>query len=107
MRIDELAQRTGVSRRTLETYESRGLLYAGDAVNPDAAEESVERVHEIRRLIHNGYSLERIASELERDAAGARRLAMPDARAFPELLIEPSRDVALAAIEECYVMNRP
>jgi hypothetical protein len=64
-------------------------------------------VHEIKRLIQNGYSLGRIVSELERDAAGARRLAMPDARAFPELLIEPSRDVALAAIEECYVTAHP
>jgi DNA-binding transcriptional MerR regulator len=106
MRIDELAQRTGVSRRTLETYESRGLLYAGDGMSADAADESVERVHEIKRLIQNGYSLERIVAELERDATGARRLAMPDARAFPELLIEPSRDVALAAIEERYATGR-
>jgi DNA-binding transcriptional MerR regulator len=100
MQIDDLAEKTGVSRGTLTTYESRGLLRAGDTVTADA--ESVERVHKIRSLVNSGYSLERIAAELQRDATGVRRPVMPDARAFPELLREPSLETALACIAERY-----
>ncbi len=81
-------------------YESRGLLRAGDAVTPDAA--SIERVREIRRLVQAGYSLERIAAEITRDATGVRRPTMPDARAFAERIHAASVDLGLACIEEQY-----
>ncbi|MFG2071404.1 DNA-binding transcriptional regulator, MerR family [Nonomuraea maritima] len=60
MRIGELAERTGVSTRSLRYYEEQGLLHSLRSSNGyrDYGEESVRLVSEIRALLGIGFSLE-------------------------------------------------
>ncbi|WP_017595751.1 MerR family transcriptional regulator [Nocardiopsis potens] len=60
MRIGELAERSGVSTRTLRYYESRGLLPARRAVNGHRVygDGDLRLVREIRTLQDVGFSLE-------------------------------------------------
>ncbi|MEO3802432.1 MerR family transcriptional regulator [Nonomuraea sp. B1E8] len=60
MRIGELAERTGVSPRSLRYYEQHGLLSARRAANGyrDYGEEDVRLVAEIRALLSVGFTLE-------------------------------------------------
>ncbi|TDD19564.1 MerR family transcriptional regulator [Nonomuraea diastatica] len=60
MRIGELAERTGVSPRSLRYYEKHGLLSARRAANGyrDYGEEDVRLVSEIRALLSVGFTLE-------------------------------------------------
>ncbi|MEU7860670.1 MerR family transcriptional regulator [Nonomuraea sp. NPDC049141] len=74
MRIGELAQRTGVSERSLRYYEQQGLLTAertpgGHRDFPDSA---VDRVIRIQELFAAGLHSEKIARLLPcmRDADG-------------------------------------
>ncbi|MEU5864700.1 MULTISPECIES: MerR family transcriptional regulator [unclassified Nonomuraea] len=60
MRIGELAERTGVSTRSLRYYEQHGLLSARRGPNGyrEYAEEDVKLVSEIRSLLSVGFTLE-------------------------------------------------
>ncbi|SFC42720.1 MerR family transcriptional regulator [Streptomyces aidingensis] len=60
MRIGELAQRTGVSTRTLRYYESRGLIPARRAVNGYRVygDDDLRLVEQIRTLVDLGFGLE-------------------------------------------------
>ncbi|MFC0040613.1 MerR family transcriptional regulator [Actinomadura rayongensis] len=60
MRIGELAERAGVSARTLRYYESRGLLPARRAVNGYRVygDEDLRLVEQIRTLQDFGFGLE-------------------------------------------------
>ncbi|MEV0352159.1 MerR family transcriptional regulator [Nonomuraea sp. NPDC050680] len=60
MRIGELAERTGVSTRSLRYYEEHGLLTARRGSNGyrDYAEEDIKLVSEIRALLSVGFTLE-------------------------------------------------
>ncbi|MFI7423337.1 MerR family transcriptional regulator [Nonomuraea sp. NPDC049684] len=60
MRIGELAERTGVSTRSLRYYEQHGLLSARRGPNGyrEYAEEDVKLVAEIRSLLSVGFTLE-------------------------------------------------
>ncbi|WP_049560747.1 MerR family transcriptional regulator [Nonomuraea sp. SBT364] len=60
MRIGELAERTGVSTRSLRYYEQQGLLSARRAANGyrDYSEDDVKLVSEIRMLLSVGLTLE-------------------------------------------------
>jgi DNA-binding transcriptional MerR regulator len=60
MRIGELAERTGVSTRSLRYYEQHGLLKARRGPNGyrHYTEEDVKLVSEIRALLAIGFTLE-------------------------------------------------
>ncbi|MFI7702938.1 MerR family transcriptional regulator [Nonomuraea sp. NPDC049480] len=60
MRIGELAERTGVSTRSLRYYEQHGLLEARRGSNGyrQYSEEDVKLVSEIRALLAVGFTLE-------------------------------------------------
>ncbi|MFI1017564.1 MerR family transcriptional regulator [Streptomyces sp. NPDC020965] len=60
MRIGELAERAGVSTRTLRYYESRGLLPARRAVNGYRVygDDDLRLVAQIRTLQESGFGLE-------------------------------------------------
>ncbi|MER6944370.1 MerR family transcriptional regulator [Nonomuraea sp. NPDC000554] len=60
MRIGELAERAGVSTRSLRYYEQHGLLTARRGPNGyrEYAEEDVRLVSEIRALLAVGFTLE-------------------------------------------------
>lgn len=60
MRIGELAERTGVSTRSLRYYEKHGLLHARRASNGyrTYTEDDVRLVSEIRALLQIGFTLE-------------------------------------------------
>ncbi|MGP3922993.1 MerR family transcriptional regulator [Streptomyces sp. 8N616] len=60
MRIGELAERAGVSTRTLRYYESRGLLPARRAVNGYRVygDDDLRLVEQIRTLQDFGFGLE-------------------------------------------------
>jgi DNA-binding transcriptional MerR regulator len=63
MRIGELSQKTGASVRSLRHYEAAGLIQAARASNSyrEFGMESIERVRQIQRLLHNGCTLEEVA----------------------------------------------
>ncbi|MFE3452694.1 MerR family transcriptional regulator [Nonomuraea sp. NPDC059194] len=60
MRIGELAERTGVSARSLRYYEQHGLLSARREANGyrEYSAEDVKLVSEIRSLLTVGFTLE-------------------------------------------------
>jgi DNA-binding transcriptional MerR regulator len=60
MRIGELAERTGVSTRSLRYYEQHGLLSARRGANGyrEYAEDDIKLVSEIRSLLSVGFTLE-------------------------------------------------
>ncbi|WKX68689.1 MerR family transcriptional regulator [Streptomyces sp. XD-27] len=60
MRIGELAERTGVSTRSLRYYEAQGLLRARRAANGyrEYGDEDLRMVREIRSLLDLGFGLE-------------------------------------------------
>lgn len=87
MRIGELAERTGVSERSLRYYEQQGLL-ASDRTpggHRDYPERAVDRVILIQELLAAGLSSKKIARILPcmRDADGG-----PNEYATPALVEE-------------------
>ncbi|ONK12699.1 MerR family transcriptional regulator [Streptomyces sp. MP131-18] len=60
MRIGELAERAGVSSRSLRYYEAQGLLPARRTANGyrEYGEEDLRMVREIRTLLDLGFALE-------------------------------------------------
>jgi len=85
MRIGELAQRTGVSERSLRYYEREGLLTSERTPggHRQYAERAVDRVIRIQELYAAGLSSKKIAELLPciRDEDGG-----PSARATPQLV---------------------
>lgn len=72
MRIGELAERTGVSRRSLRYYERHGLVHANRSANGWRVydEVAVARVSNVRDLLAAGLRVEdvrRLAPCLQRD----------------------------------------
>lgn len=67
MRIGELAERAGVSTRSLRYYEAQGLLRARRAANGyrDYGDEDLRIVREIRSLLDLGFGLEEIRPFVE------------------------------------------
>lgn len=67
MRIGELAERTGVSRRSLRYYEQEGMITARRAANGyrEYDELAAVRAANIRDLVHAGLTLDDIRPSLE------------------------------------------
>ncbi|BDT93547.1 MULTISPECIES: MerR family transcriptional regulator [Nocardia] len=87
MRIGELAERTGVSERSLRYYEQQGML-ASDRTpggHRDYPERAVDRVIHIQELLAAGLTSKKIARILPcmRDADGG-----PNEYATPALVAE-------------------
>ncbi|WP_174188668.1 MerR family transcriptional regulator [Nocardia barduliensis] len=87
MRIGELAERTGVSERSLRYYEQQGML-ASDRTpggHRDYPERAVDRVIHIQELLAAGLTSKKIARILPcmRDADGG-----PSESATPALVAE-------------------
>ncbi|MGW0252327.1 MerR family transcriptional regulator [Nocardia goodfellowii] len=83
MRIGELAQRTGVSERSLRYYEQQGLLTADrtSGGHRDYPERAVDRVIHIQELFAAGLNSKKIAQLLPcmRDSdGGANEYATPE-----------------------------
>lgn len=91
MRIGRLAQRTGVSERSLRYYEKQGLLTAERTPggHREFGEWAVDRVIRIQALFAAGLNSTRIAELLPclRDADGG-----PSERATPLLVAELTRE---------------
>ncbi|MCC3327600.1 MerR family transcriptional regulator [Nocardia abscessus] len=87
MRIGELAERTGVSERSLRYYEEQGMLAAERTPggHRDYPERAVDRVIHIQELLAAGLTSKRIARLLPcmRDADGG-----PNEYATPALVTE-------------------
>jgi DNA-binding transcriptional MerR regulator len=87
MRIGELAQRTGVSERSLRYYEQQGLLRAGRTPggHREYPEQAVDRVIRIQELFAAGLHSKKIAQLLPcmRDADGG-----PSEIATPKLVTD-------------------
>ena len=64
MQVGELAERAGVSVRSIRHYEGAGLLQAARRPNGyrEFDERAVERVRTIRDLIDTGFTVEEITS---------------------------------------------
>ncbi|MFI7482619.1 MerR family transcriptional regulator [Kocuria sp. M1R5S2] len=89
MQIGELAERTGLSLRTIRHYDEVGLLPASrtDGGFRVYTERDVERLLHIRRMKPLGFSLEEMADVLEllgADDPDPQRLAHHLERARPE-----------------------
>ncbi|WP_027345027.1 MerR family transcriptional regulator [Hamadaea tsunoensis] len=87
MRIGELAQRSGVSQRSLRYYEAQGLLTAPRTPggHRDYGEWAIDRVVRIQMLFAAGLHSQKIAQLLPcmKDADGT-----PNERATPKLVAE-------------------
>ncbi|MGY1977443.1 MerR family transcriptional regulator [Nocardia gipuzkoensis] len=87
MRIGELAERTGVSERSLRYYEEQGMLASERTPggHRDYPERAVDRVIHIQELLAAGLTSKKIARILPcmRDADGG-----PNENATPALVTE-------------------
>jgi DNA-binding transcriptional MerR regulator len=106
MRIGELAERTGTSRRLLRYYEERGLIASTRCANGyrDYDERLVDRVLQIRGLLDAGLPT-RIIKQILPCLDKPRAIYFPDAT--PEMLatLEQERDRMTARVA-CLTRNR-
>ncbi|MBZ4318925.1 MerR family transcriptional regulator [Streptomyces huiliensis] len=106
MRIGELAERTGTSRRLLRYYEEQGLIAAGRSANGyrEYDERFVDRVLQIRGLLDAGLPT-RIIKQILPCLDKPRNIYFSDAT--PEMLgtLERERDRMSARIQ-CLERNR-
>ena len=106
MRIGELSERTGTSRRLLRYYEERGLIASTRSPNGyrEYDERFVDRVLQIRGLLDAGLPT-RIIKQILPCLDKPRAIHFPDAT--PEMLatLERERD-RMAARVECLARNR-
>ena len=106
MRIGELAERTGTSRRLLRYYEEQGLIVADRAPNGYRAysEATVDRVLQVRGLLDAGLPT-RIIKQILPCLDQSRAIHFPDAT--PEMLatLEAERD-RMTRRAECLLRNR-
>ena len=95
MRIGELAQRTGVSARSLRHYEAQGLLSADRSANDyrDYGEDAVEVVRRIRWLLAAGLPTAAIRDVLPCTHAGRLRVDPCD-------VVKATMHTQLARIDE-------
>ncbi|KUF15523.1 MerR family transcriptional regulator [Streptomyces silvensis] len=106
MRIGELSERTGTSRRLLRYYEEQGLIVAGRAANGyrDYDEFSVDRVVQIRGLLDAGLPT-RIIKQILPCLDKPRAIHFPDAT--PEMLATLERELdRMTHRAECLLRNR-
>ncbi|MFI9812946.1 MerR family transcriptional regulator [Saccharothrix variisporea] len=106
MRIGELSERTGTSRRLLRYYEERGLITSTRCANGyrDYDERLVDRVLQIRGLLDAGLPT-RIIKQILPCLDKPRVIYFPDAT--PEMLatLEQERD-RMSARVACLTRNR-
>jgi DNA-binding transcriptional MerR regulator len=106
MRIGELSERTGTSRRLLRYYEEQGLIIAARGPNGyrDYDEPTVDRVIQVRGLLDAGLPT-RIIKQILPCLDKPRAIYFPDAT--PEMLatLEQERD-RMARRAECLLRNR-
>ncbi|WP_030567833.1 MerR family transcriptional regulator [Streptomyces aureocirculatus] len=106
MRIGELSERTGASRRLLRYYEEQGLIVADRAANGyrDYDEFSVDRVLQIRGLLDAGLPT-RIIKQILPCLNRPRTIHFPDAT--PEMLATLEQELArMTHRAECLLRNR-
>ncbi|GAA2774434.1 MerR family transcriptional regulator [Saccharopolyspora taberi] len=106
MRIGELSERTGTSRRLLRYYEAQGLIVSSRAPNGyrDYDEATVDRVMQVRGLLDAGLPT-RIIKQILPCLDKPRIIHFSDAT--PEMLatLEHERDRMSDRIE-CLIRNR-
>ncbi|WP_216217559.1 MerR family transcriptional regulator [Amycolatopsis aidingensis] len=106
MRIGELSERTGTSRRMLRYYEEHGLIVAERCQNGyrDYPESTVDRVAQVRGLLDAGLPT-RIIKQILPCLDTPRTIYFPDAT--PEMLavLEQERDRMTDRIR-CLTRNR-
>ncbi|GAB3161711.1 MerR family transcriptional regulator [Amycolatopsis stemonae] len=106
MRIGELAERTGTSRRLLRYYEEQGLIIAARGANGYRAydEPAVDRVLQVRGLLDAGLPT-RIIKQILPCLDKPRTIHFPDAT--PEMIatLEDQRD-RMTRRAECLLRNR-
>ena len=106
MRIGELSERTGTSRRLLRYYEEQGLIIASRGANGyrDYDQATVDRVLQVRGLLDAGLPT-RIIKQILPCLDKPRVIYFPDAT--PEMLatLEQERD-RMARRAECLLRNR-
>jgi DNA-binding transcriptional MerR regulator len=105
MRIGQLSERTGTSRRLLRYYEERGLITSSRCANGyrEYDEASVDRVLQIRGLLDAGLPTRIIKQILPCLTTGAIHVA----DATPETIAILEREHArMSARIECLVRNR-
>ena len=104
MRIGELAERTGTSRRLLRYYEEQGLVFPtrGENGYREYDERYVDRVVQIRGLLDVGLST-RIIKELLPCLDKPRSIHLPNPTARTIALLEQERDRMTARIESLTV----
>ena len=103
--IGEVADRTGVTQRTLRFYEEKGLLTPADRMEGGFrlySEQDIERVHLIKQLQQLlGFSLAEIKEMVEAEEIRANLRATrpenPDVRDDPAV-IRPRSETALRAL---------
>ncbi|RMI44988.1 MerR family transcriptional regulator [Streptomyces triticirhizae] len=100
MRIGELAERTGTSRRLLRYYEEQGLITPQRCANGYRAygEEFVDRVQQIRGLLDAGLPT-RIIREILPCLNRPRDIHFTDATPEMLALLERERDAMTRRIE--------
>ena len=106
MRIGELSERTGTSRRLLRYYEEQGLIVSERCANGyrDYDPRFVDRVLQIRGLLDSGLPT-RIIKQILPCLDKPRAIHFPDAT--PEMLatLERERDRMTERID-CLIRNR-
>ncbi|MEO3973644.1 MerR family transcriptional regulator [Streptomyces sp. CAU 1734] len=106
MRIGELSERTGASRRLLRYYEEQGLIAADRCANGYRAydERFVDRVLQIRGLLDAGLPT-RIIKQILPCLDKPRTIYFPDATAEMVAVLEHERDRMTERIR-CLTRNR-
>ncbi|GAA1398749.1 MerR family transcriptional regulator [Kitasatospora putterlickiae] len=106
MRIGELSERTGASRRLLRYYEEQGLIAAGRCANGYRAydEATVDRVTQIRGLLDAGLPT-RIIKQILPCLSRPRTIHFEDAT--PEMIATLEGELAgMSARIACLTRNR-
>ncbi|MEU5692885.1 MerR family transcriptional regulator [Actinosynnema sp. NPDC020468] len=106
MRIGQLSERTGTSRRLLRYYEEQGLILSDRAANGyrDYHEVTVDRVMQIRGLLDAGLPT-RIIKQILPCLDQPRVIHFPDAT--PEMLATLEHEKArMTERIECLTRNR-
>ncbi|HET6287941.1 MAG TPA: MerR family transcriptional regulator [Amycolatopsis sp.] len=106
MRIGELAERTGTSRRLLRYYEEQGLIVSERQANGyrDYDESSVDRVIQVRGLLDAGLPT-RIIKQILPCLDKPRQIYFPDATTEMLRTLEAERD-RMTRRAECLLRNR-
>ncbi len=109
MRIGEVAERLGLTPRTIKYYEELGLLTPGRSAGNyrEYDDDAVERLERIRNLQNLGYSLAAIRELLKYrrhvDESGKKRLPIGDVekvlRSLEEQLVAVRQRIARARAE--------